>query len=39
MAMICMFTLMIVVGICWNAKSLEVYQDNEEDDIVGTTKE
>jgi len=39
MSKICMFTFIIVIGICWNAKSLEVYQDNEEDDIACTTKE
>jgi hypothetical protein len=29
---------MIVVGIWWNAKSLEVYQENEEEVIIGTNE-
>jgi hypothetical protein len=31
--------LMTVVGICWNAKRLEMYQDNEENDIAGIAEE
>jgi hypothetical protein len=39
MAMICILTFMIVVGICWNAKILEMYQDNEENGIAGIVEE
>jgi hypothetical protein len=39
MTMICVFTLMIVIGTCWTTKSLEVYQGNKENENLGTIKE
>ena len=37
--MICILTFIIVVGIWWNAKRLEMYQDNEEYGVEGIVEE
>ena len=38
-AKIFMFTLMILVDICWNPKILEVFQGSDEHDIANTSEE